>query len=298
MLQHEAGHLLMAHLLGFPIAKYEANAVKNAVSFYPFADVDKGKSVANILGFDPPKVRLDDRIAVALNDKPYFSKEGSGRTQLQEQSVFRETGKKNYTSFSKLPSDNDPSNAWPYRGFDDSALDKLSVVSVAGVCAEIIAFGNAEGGIADFSQLRQIFAAADSKMADREAENRIRFALGYTMSLLRRHLGVLDALADAMEQDASVAECVVAMEKCKDISGPIDYESQRRSKFRNEGTIEKLLLGGKVDSDAWEDRFVEGKGGGSRKEVVRLNGDDPLYLAISVAVVFLLWASSGGLTLH
>jgi hypothetical protein len=298
MIQHEAGHMLMAHLLGYPVAGYEANAVKNAVSFYPLADVDRGPSMANLLGFDMPKMRLADRIAVLLNDKPFFSQEGSGGSMVQDQSVFRDTGKKNYTAFAKLPPNNDPSKAWPYRGFDEATLDKLSVVSVAGVCAEIIAFGNAEGGIADFSQLRQIFAAAETETADREMENRIRFALGYTMSQLRRHLGVLDALVEAMEQDATVAECVVAMEECTDPSGPTGYESQRRLNFRNEGTIENLLLGGKVDSDVWEDRYVEGKGGGSKKQVIRLRGDDPFYLAIAIAVVFLLWASSGGLTLH
>jgi hypothetical protein len=301
MVQHEAGHFLMAHLLGYPIAGYEANAVKNAVSFYPLADVDRGQSVANLLGFDPPKMRLTDRIAVALNieDKPFFSQEGSGGTMVQEQSVFRDVGKRNYTAFAKLlPSTNDPSKAWPYRGFDEATLDKLSVVSVAGVCAEIIAFGNAEGGLADFGQLRQLLAAADREMTEREMETRIRFALGYTMSQLRRHLGALDALAQAMERDASVADCVIAMEECTDTGGPIGYERQRRLNFRNEGTIENFLLGGRVDSDVWEDRYVEGKGGGSKKQVIRLTGDDPFYLAIAIAVGFFLWATAGGLSLH
>lgn len=298
MLQHEAGHFLIAHLLGFPISGYEANAVKNAVSFFPLADADKGTSMASKLGFDVPKKRSEEKMIAVLDDRPFYSEEGRGGTVLQEQSVFRDIGKKNYTTFTKLQPDSDPSTAWPYRGFDESTLDKLSVVSVAGVCAEILAFGNAEGGIADFSQLRQIFSAAEVEVSDREVESRIRFSLGYTMTQLRRNLGVLDALVDAMERDSSVAECVVAIESCIDICGPVGYEKQRRECFRNDGVFEKLILGGKANSDVWEDRYVEGRGGGSKKETIRLSGDDPLYLAIGAAMIFFVWASSGGLSLH
>jgi hypothetical protein len=72
---------------------------------------------------------------------------------LAAQSVFRKD--KNYTDLEiwKLPSRDEPRNAWPYRGFDAITLDSLLVVSVGGVCAERLAFGNAEGGYADLSQL-------------------------------------------------------------------------------------------------------------------------------------------------
>ena len=308
MLQHEAGHFLMGHLLGWPVAGYTANAVKNAVEFYPLSDTDRGSNYARQLGFDA-NTRNDDTTGTQVmkpvlpdRDVPYYSKEGRGQELVEMRSVFREA--KNYSNnpMLELPSQNDPSTAWPYRGFSDDELDKLAVVSVAGVCAEILAFGNAEGGVADINQLRQIFNAAEMEMTDREIDNRIRYAIGYTISQLRRHLGALDALAAAMERDASVAECVVAIEKCENISGQDrivgDYELRRRKDFQSQGWVEKLLLGGDRNIDTTEDRIVEGRGGGYRKESFRLTGDDPLYLAVVVSLVFVVWASSGGLSLH
>jgi len=305
MLQHEAGHLLMGHLLGWPVAGYRANAVKNAVDFYPLSDVEKGKEYASLLGFDTPTPSNQEFFQEERpRDVPFFSKEGSGGLLLENQSVFRNA--KNYTDnpFLKLPSQNEPTGSWPFRGFDEETIDQLAVVSVAGVCAEILAFGNAEGGVADFNQLRQIFNSAEVELNDRDVENRIRFALGYTISQLRKHLGALDAVAAVMERDGSVAECILAIENCENVSGQDgilgDYELRRREVFRSEAAspIERIILGGDKNADTKDDRWMEGSGGGGRKEELRLTGDDPFYAALAVSIGFLLWASNGGLSLH
>ena len=79
-----------------------------------------------------------------------------------------------------------------------------------------------------------------------------------------------------------------------------DYELRRRRNFRTEraGWIEGVFLGGGRNIDTDEDRMLEGKGGGSQKQTVRLTGDDPLYVALALSIGFLLWASAGGLSLH
>ncbi|GKY91923.1 hypothetical protein MPSEU_000163900 [Mayamaea pseudoterrestris] len=306
MIQHEAGHFLMGHLLGYPVKGYSVNAVKNAVEFYPLADTDRGTDMAQRLGFDKPRRPAainsddDDKIYTQASDVPFFSDKGRGAL-FMDQSVLRDAN--NATKQALSPA-YDPSSTWPFRGLDEATLDQLAVISVAGVCAEILAFGRAEGGIADLSQLRQLFASAQVEMSEREVTDRIRFALGYTMSQLRRHLGCLDALAEVMERDGSVEECVYAIETCDNVSGQsslvgTDYEVQRRREFRAKqvGILETVLLGDKnIDSD--EDRLVQGKGGGYKKQTVRLTGDDPLYAALAVATGFLLWASNGGLSLH
>ena len=307
MLQHEAGHFLLGHLLGLPIKGYRANAVKNAVEFYPLSDGEVGLDRARMMGFD--KARDDGGYAeqsfdsTSSGSQPFFSEGGRGERAMQEQSVFRE--KKDYANnpFLKLPSQNDPKQAWPYRGFDEETLDKLAVISVAGVCAEILAFGNAEGGYADLSQLRQLFNAAEPDLDEKAMENRIRYSLGYGISQLRRHLGALDALVKVMERDGSVAECVLAIESCENVSGATimgDYERIRRDKIRSEGVglVERMLLGGGKNADTEDDGVVYGKGGGERKKKFALTGDDPLYAAGAAALAFFIWASSGGLSLH
>jgi hypothetical protein len=306
MIHHEAGHFLMGHLLGLPVAGYTTNAIKNAVEFYPLSDKNRGRDRATLLGFDTPRESRDEPVMMVPEDVPFFSTEGLGGLLLEEQSVFRNA--KNYTDnpFLKLASINEPTNSWPFRGFDHRTVDQLAAVSVAGVCAEILAFGNAEGGIADLGQLRQIFGSADPKFTDREMENMIRFALGYTMSQLRRNLGALDALVSVMERDGSVAECVLAIESCENASGQNgimggDYELSRRQAIRSKAgnLLEMLFLGGERNADTEKEGLVQGKGGGYQKEKTPLlTGDDPLYVAIAIALGFFIWASSGGLSLH
>ena len=307
MIQHEAGHFLMAHLLGLPIKGYNANAVKNAVEFYPLNDPDVGIDRARQLGFEGASKRPQDTYSVqpAAESAQYFGEGGRGASVIETQSVFRKS--KNYTDnpFLKLPSRDEPKKSWPFRGFDHGAVDQLAAVSVAGVCAEILAFGNAEGGVADFSQLKSFFGSAEPELSERDTENRIRFSIGYTMTQLRLHLGVLDSLAEVMERGGSVSECIKAIESCPNVSGNDgifgDYDFQRRQDFKSLGVnmFEQLFLGEK-NADTEEDRLIEGKGGGYLKDnrLIKISGDDPLYIALGIAFIFLAWAASGGLALH
>jgi hypothetical protein len=342
MIQHEAGHFLLGYLLGWPVKTYQAsNAVKNAVEFYPLSDADVGEDRAKQMGFDVRNIGRKDVIEGSRNtitkvsDGPYYSKDGRGSTDM-ERSVLS-----NGDSFFALSGGDDPTSSWPFTGFDDDTLDKLAIISVAGACAEILAYGNAEGGVADLLQLRRIYGAAasassinncekgpdslgsfsdDAKerrlrrenmkgkggMDEREMDTRTRFALGYAMGLLRQHLGVLDALAETMERDGSVADCILAMEECPNVAGYTlkgDYDRVRRERFRAEerglrGWIERTFLGGSKTIDVQDSGVIEGKGGGERKQGFQLTGDDPLYAALAMALAFSAWASNGGLSLH
>ncbi|KAL7469371.1 hypothetical protein ACHAXS_009630 [Conticribra weissflogii] len=353
MIQHEAGHFLIGHLLGWPVKTYRAtNAVKNAVEFYPLSDGDIGRDRAQVLGFDVQRIIGDDSVVerntkqqlfdeptYGNTDRPYFSKAGRGGSFASERSVFRHDESTESSYFALSPED-DPTSTWPFRGFDDETLDKLAVISVAGACAEILAYGNAEGGVADLLQLRRVYGAAafsqekssndkngsnkanfnddvterrrrrtnggNDVINEREMDNRTRFALGFAMGLLRMHLGALDALAEVMENEGSVADCIVAIETCPNVSGYSlkgEYEKLRREKFLAEeagfgGWVERTFLGGYKTIDVEDSEIIYGKGGGGRKQKFALTGDDPFYAAVAVAVTFFAWASSGGLSLH
>ena len=345
MIQHEAGHFLLGYMLGWPVKTYQAsNAVKNAVEFYPLSDVDIGEDWAMILGFDMKSKgrkgndEKDASRSRISSDGPYYSKEGRGSADFQR-SVLRD-GEDD--SLFVLSSEDNPTSSWPFRGFDEETLDKLAIISVAGACAEILAYGNAEGGVADLLQLRSIYGAAASSpttsnyekrsdslgsfsddakerrlrrenkngvgggMEEREMDSRTRFALGFAMGLLRKHLSVLDALAEVMESDGTVAECILAIEECTNVGGYTvngDYEKVRRERFRAEergvaSWIERTFLGAGRTIDVQDSEIIEGKGGGERKKGFQLTGDDPLYAAVAVAIAFFAYASSGGISLH
>jgi hypothetical protein len=220
-----------------------------------------------------------------------------------------------------LPPKDDVKKSWPFRGLDHDTLDRLTVVSVAGVCSEILSHGNAEGGYADFAQLRALMESAEPELTEKEMENRIRYAIGFTMGQLRRHLGVLDALVEAMEKGATVEECILAVECCDDVSGVVNtgmsvgtYEKQRRQRIQRGGDAKSwfesailFLTGnsrrGDKNADAQDDTVLEGRGGGDRTQQpqkfgIPMSGDDPLYAALAVALIFLVYATNGGISLH
>jgi len=348
MIQHEAGHFLVGHLLGWPVKTYQANnAVKNAVEFYPLSDEDVGKDRARALGFDARRSSLQEEAPneplVNVEDRPNYSKDGKGGSAL-ERSVFRDEDSADASAFA-LSQQDDPTATWPFRGFDDETIDKLAVISVAGACAEILAYGNAEGGVADLIQLRRIYGASASAkkssddgggggggdvefvsfsddatkrrlrrgnkgntsgMDEKEMDNRTRFALGYAMGLLRQNLGALDALAETMEQEGSVVDCIVALESCKNVRGFTlkgDYDKIRRERFQADerglgGWIEQTFLGGSKTIDVEDSSVIEGKGGGERRQKFELTGDDPIYAAVAVSLAFAAFAFNGGITLH
>ena len=93
------------------------------------------------------------------------------------------------------------------------SLDRLAVLSMGGVAAEIVAMGDAEGGVADVAQLRELLEVAVPPIRSRsEQDDRIRWGTLMALTLLMQHRPSLDALAIALEAREEVGACVTAIE--------------------------------------------------------------------------------------
>ena len=102
-----------------------------------------------------------------------------------------------------------------------AVLDQLAVVSMGGVAAEVIAVGDAEGGIADVAQLRALMDVASPPIIDKsEQDDRIRWGTLMALTLLQNHRPSLDALVDAFDASASVGACVAAIEEAAAAADP------------------------------------------------------------------------------
>jgi hypothetical protein len=91
------------------------------------------------------------------------------------------------------------------------SLDVYSCVALAGVATEWLRFGRAEGGLSDVQQLDGLLRALGFTQA--KADSQVRWAVLNVVTLLRRHQGAHDALADAMSRRAPVGECVRTLER-------------------------------------------------------------------------------------
>ena len=93
-------------------------------------------------------------------------------------------------------------------------LDRLSTVWMAGIAAENLVYGNAEGGGDDRAKLKQalIFAASPPSTY----QQKVRWAQLQAKSLLQKHQASYDALVKAMEAKASVEDCCKAIASMND----------------------------------------------------------------------------------
>jgi hypothetical protein len=94
-------------------------------------------------------------------------------------------------------------------------LDRFSTVWMAGIAAEKLIHGDAEGGAEDLQQLKTALLLAglpETNYAQKE-----RWAQLQATSLLERHQEAYQALVKAMQQRASVLECCQVIQlHCRD----------------------------------------------------------------------------------
>ncbi len=92
-----------------------------------------------------------------------------------------------------------------------ASLDAYCCIALAGVASEVLAFGQAEGGLNDVRQLDALLQAL--AFTQKRSNSQIRWAALAVTLLLRRHAAAHDALEAAMASGASVGQCVAALEQ-------------------------------------------------------------------------------------
>ncbi|MCO5583062.1 hypothetical protein L7F22_036969 [Adiantum nelumboides] len=149
--QHEAGHFLIAYLLGIIPKSY------------------------------------------TLSSLDAYRKEGS--LSVQAGTTFVDTQFQEEVKSGKLSA---------------GSLNVYSCIALAGVATEYLLFGVAEGGLADVQQLDRLMRSLN--FTQMKADSQVRWAVLNTVTILRRHKGILLKLASAMLSNKSVGECINLIE--------------------------------------------------------------------------------------
>jgi hypothetical protein len=84
-------------------------------------------------------------------------------------------------------------------------LERFCTVWMAGIAAETIVYGSAEGGGEDRQKLRDILVALGRPVSEFKLKE--RWAKNQAQTMIQEHWAAYEALVGAMEKRASVEEC-------------------------------------------------------------------------------------------
>lgn len=93
------------------------------------------------------------------------------------------------------------------------AIDRFSIVSMAGIAAEAIHYGEAEGGESDVASLIRMLTSLNPPWKVRAVKDQARWAVLEAVLLLRQNVKAFDALCEAMRERKSLGECILVIEE-------------------------------------------------------------------------------------
>ena len=159
--------------------------------------------------------------------------------------------------------------------------------------AEMIEFGDGEGGYADLSQLQGLLRAAEPPLESREQQDRVRWAAVQSFTILKLYQGALVALADAMDRRETVAGCILAIEGCPDPRGESEEFAASRATKKPKGILEGYLIRPAKPSRRQVVASPSSEKGGESAPLI--DEDEVLTLAAATTVGFLVLVLSGAL---
>ncbi|GBG91775.1 hypothetical protein CBR_g53664 [Chara braunii] len=89
-------------------------------------------------------------------------------------------------------------------------LDRYTCIALAGVAAEYLKFGIAEGGVSDIQQLDALFRALG--FSQKKADGQVRWGVLNVVTILKRHAQLHTALGQAMLAGKTVGQCIALIE--------------------------------------------------------------------------------------
>jgi len=93
-----------------------------------------------------------------------------------------------------------------------SSLDRLSVVIMAGIAAEALKFGKAEGGASDEQSLITFFTSIQPPWNLLRIQGQARWGVLQSLLLIKEHQAAYDALFQELSAGGGVGDCVLAIE--------------------------------------------------------------------------------------
>ncbi|CAL8463088.1 g2622 [Coccomyxa elongata] len=96
---------------------------------------------------------------------------------------------------------------------EDSEINALSVVALAGAAAESMQYEEVIGQTADLVDLQRILLRSKNKLSSAQQQNMTRLAVYEACSLLKKYKDEYEALQEAMKGGASIAQCVRTIEE-------------------------------------------------------------------------------------
>ena len=94
-----------------------------------------------------------------------------------------------------------------------SSLDRMSVVVMAGIAAEALKFGRAEGGAADERTLIGFLSSVQPPWNMLRVQGQARWGVTQAILLIKEHQESYDALVEALREKKPVGDCVKAIEE-------------------------------------------------------------------------------------
>lgn len=100
-----------------------------------------------------------------------------------------------------------------YEGLDANLLDRLAVVSMAGLAAEGLKYDKVMGQSADLFSLQRLLNRSKQTLKNTEQQNLTRWAVFFAGSLIKNNAKAYEALMAAMAKQLPVSECINAIEQ-------------------------------------------------------------------------------------